>query len=247
MAFDRRKMTAIAHADRAFWTPISETHAETVLAALAPPAGARVLDLGCGRAEMLIRLCERGARGVGVDSNPHALAIARVEAARRLAPGAIELHEQDAAAFDAGAGAFDVALCIAATHARGGLEPTLDAFARWVRPGGRIAIGEGYWQRPPDPAYLEAIGSTADEMTDLETLRAAFPRHGLRVLAATPATPDEWRDYETMYLAAMERHAAAHADDAEVTAMRDHVRRWNATAMRWGLGTMGLAYVVAAV
>ena len=247
MSFDRRKLTVVGHAGRVFWTPIGEPHAETVMAALAVTPGSRVLDLGCGRAEMLIRLCERGARGVAVDENPHAMAIARAEAARRLANGGIELHEMDASRFETGPGTIDAALCIAATHARGGLDATLAAFQRWVRPGGRLAIGEGYWKRPPDPAYLEAIGATDDEMTDLEALRAAFADHGLRVLALTTANDDEWRAYEASYFAAVERHADAHPNDPEALAMRDHVRRWNQAAMRWGLGTMGLAYVAAEV
>jgi SAM-dependent methyltransferase len=247
MTFDRRKLTVVGHGDRAFWTPIDDAHAESVLAALALPPGARVLDLGCGRAEMLIRLCERGARGVGVDENPHAMAIARAEAARRLAHGGIELHEMDGSRFETGPGSLDAALCIAATHARGGLESMLAALVRWVRPGGRLAIGEGYWKRPPDPEYLAAIDATADEMTDLDTLRFAFTDRGLRVVALTTANEVEWRAYEESYYAAVERHAATHPDDAEALAMRDHVRRWNASAMRWGLDTMGLAYVVAEV
>jgi hypothetical protein len=67
----------------------------------------------------------------------------------------------------------------------------------------------------------------------------------MSVETSDAATPQEWRDYEATYLATMEAHAAAHPDDPDAVEMRDHVRRWNAAAMRWGLETMGLAYVVA--
>ncbi len=48
----------------------------------APRAGERVLDLGCGRGELLVAVAEAGAMAVGVDFSGDALALARDTAAR---------------------------------------------------------------------------------------------------------------------------------------------------------------------
>jgi len=48
----------------------------------APRAGERVLDLGCGRGELLVAIAEAGATAIGVDFSGDALALARETAAR---------------------------------------------------------------------------------------------------------------------------------------------------------------------
>ena len=56
---------------------------ERVMDVIAPPPEARVLDVGCGKGEFLIRMVERlGARAVGIDPSP-VLAMARENATER--------------------------------------------------------------------------------------------------------------------------------------------------------------------
>ena len=62
MTLDRAKLTAIGHADHVICNPVSFQKVDGVLDLLELPPRARVLDAGCGKAEILIRLIER--RGV---------------------------------------------------------------------------------------------------------------------------------------------------------------------------------------
>jgi cyclopropane fatty-acyl-phospholipid synthase-like methyltransferase len=62
---------------------IADPIRRTALALVAPRAGQRVLDLGCGRGELLCAVDEAGAVSIGVDFSADALAMAR-ETARGL-------------------------------------------------------------------------------------------------------------------------------------------------------------------
>jgi cyclopropane fatty-acyl-phospholipid synthase-like methyltransferase len=75
-----------AHAAVPFMNPFAEAAVDAAIAALDLPPGARVVETGCGAAELLIRVLEThpDARGVGVDPDPHVLARARAAAAARL-------------------------------------------------------------------------------------------------------------------------------------------------------------------
>ena len=65
---DRWKFYDVLHRDHVLCNPLSEQKVDELveLAHLAP--GSRVLDVACGKAELLVRLVERwGASGVGID------------------------------------------------------------------------------------------------------------------------------------------------------------------------------------
>src|SRR4051794_3551874 len=104
--------------------PMSEADVDAAIAALPlPDSGATVLETGCGAAELLIRVLEAhpGAHGVGVDPDADALARARASARARLAPGRrprlVEARAEDA---PLAAGAFDLVINVASSHAHAG-------------------------------------------------------------------------------------------------------------------------------
>ncbi|ALL12636.1 class I SAM-dependent methyltransferase [Caulobacter henricii] len=124
---------------------------------LAPTAGERILDVGCGCGETTLELAARVGPGggvVGVDISEPMLAVAR---ARDLPVNAVEpqFRNSDAQVADLGEAAFD------AIFSRFGVMFFSDpaaAFAnlhRAVRPGGRLAFvcwrpyAENLWMRAP--------------------------------------------------------------------------------------------------
>ena len=56
---NRQKFSAIAHRDHDYCNPISAAKVERLLDLLPLDASSRVLDLGCGRAELSLRIIER--------------------------------------------------------------------------------------------------------------------------------------------------------------------------------------------
>lgn len=89
---DRVKFSTIAHHDHLFANPIGEARIDRVLRLLDLRAGSQILDVGCGNAELLIRLIEQyDVVGIGVDPNGAALTEARQHTGRT--------HQRRAAAF----------------------------------------------------------------------------------------------------------------------------------------------------
>jgi SAM-dependent methyltransferase len=237
---DHAKFSTIAHAQHELCNPIEPATLEAATARLGLPGGSRVLDAGCGKAALLIRLAERdGAIGVGVDTNAAFLAAGRAEAARRGVKERITLHEVEAACFVSESGAFDLGICIGATHAFGGYGETLRALARWVRPGGHLLVGEGYWRRAPDPGYLALLGATSGDYLDHDGNVALGAGAGLAAAGAWESSLVDWDRYEDLYARTIEEYVVAHPEDPDTPAMRDRIRTWRDGYRRWGRDTLG--------
>jgi SAM-dependent methyltransferase len=220
-----------AHAAVPFMNPFGEADVDAAIAALPLPAGrpARVAETGCGTAELLLRVlaAHPGATGVGVDPDPHALARAHAAAeARGLAVELVEARAQDGGL---AAGAFDLVVNVASSHAHGGFPDALAQLAALARPdGGLVLLGEGFWTRPPSPAFLAALGgATAEELPlGVDALLAAARAAGLRPIAPPRvASEADWAAYEDGLAAEAERY-----DDAEAVAYARRIRDRHALA-----------------
>lgn len=237
---DLTRYSSIAHADHELSNPISTTKADRVLGLIDLGPDDLVLDAGCGKGEMLIRLLERtGARGVGVDMHPGSLAEASRRAAGRVPPASIAWIESRLADYAITPGAFAAALCIGSTHAFGDARATLLALRRAVRPGGTILIGEGYWRREPPEGYLRALDARREEFTDHAGNAELGESLGLITLYTCASSHDEWDHYEGLYARAVERFTVANPDDPDAEAMTDRIRAWKAAYLRWGRDTLG--------
>lgn len=161
---NREQISKLAHAGHPIKAPLDDDSVRHLLEHGAPRGDERVLDLGCGSAEWLVRaLTEHPHRQAeGVDISEDALRQARAAATRLDVGERLALHHQQAADFHSPQ-PFDLVLSVGATHAFGGLLPTLAAARRHLAPGGRVLIGEGFWEREPSREAVEMLG----EFTDL--------------------------------------------------------------------------------
>lgn len=239
------RFSAVAHEGILLWNPLPEDATLRVADALGVASTARVLDVGCGRAELLLRILERsGARGVGVDPWEHAIAEARAAAAGRVAPSRLDLRAGPFDAAEFADGSVDVALCVGATHAMGGLRGTLGAFRRLVVPGGTAIVGEGHWMRAPDPEYLAFLGDVPESLLTHEGNLAAARAAGFDVAATVVSSPADLDRYEDRYAANVERFAAASPGDPDAAEFLRRIRAWRAAYLRWGRDTLGFALYV---
>lgn len=242
----RAALSAITHGDRPFHHPLGLAKLDRLIARAAPGPGDRVLDVGCGPGELLLRIAERhGAGGLGVDLAAGLIDRARAAAAVRAPTTGLEFEAQDAHELDIPEGGFALTACLGSTHALGGLDATLERLAALTRPGGHLLVGDGYWRRPPEAPYLEILGATADELPDYAGLVRAGERFGLRSVGAATASEDEWDEYEWTLIGNGERHLAAHPDDPAAPALRAWV---DAARDRYlapgGRDTLGFAVVL---
>ena len=73
-AMNHHKYIAVAHRDHDYCNPLSAAKFERLLDLLPLEATSRVLDLGCGRAELALRIIERfGSTVIALDHSPYML------------------------------------------------------------------------------------------------------------------------------------------------------------------------------
>ena len=121
---------------------------------LAPRAGERILDLGCGDGVLSAELAAAGAQVVGVDASPELVAAAR---ARGVDARVVDGHALD---FDGG---FDAVFSNAALHWMRRPEDVLRGVRRALRDGGR---------------FVAEMGGHGNVAAITTALRAALRLHG---------------------------------------------------------------------
>lgn len=226
-------LASLARAGLTFNAPLSEARARALARDLGPAPGRHVVDLACGRAELLLRVVETHAAvtGTGVDTDPIALARGRREVARRGLHHRVELVDGDARSFrDRG----DLVLCVGAEHVWGGAEAALDALPSYLDPGGLLLLGAGFWERDPAPEVQAAFGDLPGWDGLGETARKA----GFDVVAAERSSQAEWDAFEAAWRSGLEA-----SGDAEARAFAARREREYREGYR---GVLGFAWLVLA-
>jgi len=111
-------------------------HGSTLVDLLAPKAGERILDAGCGTGQLTAQIAARGAHVIGIDS-----ASSMIEQARRNFPDiAFEMGDVRLLGFDA---VFDAVFSNAALHWVPEAEAAVRSIRRALKPGGRFVAEFG--------------------------------------------------------------------------------------------------------
>ena len=234
------KFSAIAHRDHAYCNPIAAAKIERMLELVSLVGDASVLDLGCGRGELSLKLVERfQARVTAVDISSPMLDAVRQRAQACGALERLRLLEVDIADFKPDPECFDLTAMLGGGGIGGGIAGICTTLAGWTRRGGYVLIGEGYWVQPPAPEYLAHLEATADEFRDHRGNVRAGVDAGLIPLHAFVASPDEWDEYEWKYSRSIERYALEQPGDPDVPAMLERIRCWRDGYLHWGRDTLG--------
>ncbi len=237
---DRFKFTTIAHSRHDFCCPVSSSKFNEIIGALQLSKGQRVLDVGCGKAELLLRIMERyEVAGTGIDICQPFLDDAKERSIGRVPTGSLELL--NASPSDLKRNDFDFALCVGSDAAFGGsFRETLVGLSNLVRPGGQLLVAAGYWQCKPDLEYLSFLGGMgeSENSTHAGNVQLGLDE-GLMPIYACVSSKDEWDHYEGMYLAGIERYVTQHPDDPDCDEMITRIRRWRDGYYRWGRDTLG--------
>ena len=226
---DRSVLSDIAHRRHPVAAPVDPSRVRELLSWLAPPAAGRVLDLGSGHGAWLLELlaAREDLTGVGVDlSLPDGLAQATQD---RGVGDRVTWEEADAAQWTGGA--FDVVMCVGASHAFGDLGATLTAVRQHLRPGGQVLLGDVFWEASPTPRALSALGAAAEDFPDLAGLLDQVQGASFEPGFGHVSTLAEWDDYEWSWTGSVVDWALHDAPtEAEreqaLTAAREHRQQW---------------------
>jgi len=151
-----------------------------------------VLDAGCGWGELLLQVlaCVPAASGVGVDTDPRALARGRANADSLGLTDRVRFVE--AAAAEATQEPADVVICLGSSQAFGSSADALHALYPLLRPGGRLLFGDAIWERPPTAELIEQLAGLGT-VTDLAGVVDIAIDAGFRPLSGRSSSPATWR------------------------------------------------------
>ncbi|MFF4581084.1 SAM-dependent methyltransferase [Streptomyces sp. NPDC001389] len=237
---NREQMSKIAHTHHPIKSPLNDDSVSRLLAHALPRGDERVLDLGCGGGEWLLRALTTHPhlRAEGVDISESDLAEARRKAVHLTVDDRLALHCRKAEEFSS-PHRFDLVMCIGSTHALGGLLPTLEAARDHLAPGGRVLIGDGIWEREPSPEAVGVLGDFADLPTTIDRVTAAgwTPVQG-HVSTRRELDDYEWANWGTLASWALDH--PTHPDSPEVLAWATARRtEWLRTYRdTWGFATL---------
>jgi cyclopropane fatty-acyl-phospholipid synthase-like methyltransferase len=240
------------HHDLTFLAPLSEERAGRLVGFLAGDSPATALDVGCGWAELLLRVLEASpdTTGYGIDLDAEAMTAARDEAVRRGVADRVTFEARDARDLH---GTYDAVTCIGASQIWGAAveenQPldyvaALEALRALLPRDGRLVYGEGIWSSPPTPEATAPLSGRDDEYVTLQRFVELAETHGFALVAAHEASLDEWDVFESGFTASYARWLAAHdpdhpqADDVRGLAARQHAAYFGGYR-----GVLGLAYL----
>jgi SAM-dependent methyltransferase len=202
--------------------------------------GTRVLDLACGKGELLCRWAEWfGSTGVGVDLSPVFLAAASARAAELGVAGQVSFVHGDAGTYEAEAGAFDVAACVGATWIGGGLAGTMALLRPAIRAGGLLVVGEPYYVDEPPAEAFSAWGFDPSDYASLAGTAQRLAASGLELLEMVLADGDSWDRYEAAHWRTVADWLVANPEDPDHEAMRRYLDEDRSTYLRWGRRYLG--------
>lgn len=193
--------------------PLSPEKLRRLIDYLRLQSGERVVDVACGKGWLLAEMASaRSIEAIGLELNPAFAALARRALAAVAGGGARRIVDGPALDFPLEPGEFDVALCIGATFALGGLEGSIDWLATAVPPGGRVAIGEPFALGPFAPEVASRWPEYDRTAADIADLMAA---RGLTLTGLIASSDEDWDHYESQRWGRAAAWLRAHPDDPD--------------------------------
>jgi SAM-dependent methyltransferase len=240
---DRWKYFDITHRFHVICNPPSLAKLDELIGLLKLEPGSAVVDIACGKAEMLVRLAESyDIRGVGVDLSPYAIRDAEELKRQRVPDSSLEFvtmngadyHKQDTEKFD-------LSMCLGASWIWDGHRGTLRAMMDMTKPGGIVMVGEPFFAQEPSEEYLAAEGFSRDDFSTHYGNVQIGKEEGLTPIYAMVSNHDDWDRYETLQWYAVDEFARNNPDDPNLPEIQMRSSQAREIFLRWGRDGFGWA------
>lgn len=168
----------------------------------------RIVDIGCGWAELLLRTLEAcaSATGIGIENNADLASRAMDNASQRGLSKRLVIGPDLSPVEQA-----DVALCIGSEHVFGTLEDAITGLQVFVRPGGQLILGTLLWEQPP----TSELAADFAEVGDMAEIVGAVELSGWNLVHMRQATSNDWDHFEFGYMRDWEQLALTAESETE--------------------------------
>jgi SAM-dependent methyltransferase len=241
------------HLDLTFMAPLSEQRANRLVHFVSSGLAGTVVDVGCGWAELLIRVLEAApaARGIGIDLKATSIDHARTLAQERGVANRITLIAGDVKKHLPVSS--QAAICIGASQIWGppveaklplDYRGALKAMRSVLDAGAPVIYGEGIWASPPTAAAVAPLAGRMDEYVFMPELLDIARACGFAVMQVHQASLDEWDAFESGFTARYARWLASHpADHPDAQGVREAAAAQSDAYFRGYRGVLGMAYL----
>ena len=228
-------------------SPLGHEKERTLISILELTPDSNVLEVGCGNGRFIIKVLETyGAKGLGVDINEELISDAIGFAEQSLEPSQFTFLAKDIGALDNQPDTYDLLICNGSSHAFGvGLDAyknTLSQAYTLLKVGGLLLIGEGYWKKQPEQAYLDLIGEPIGIYNDFKGNITQAEDHGFRTLYAASSNQDEWDNFEWNHNIRNRSRLKNSPNNPDLKSKQEHLDKWLNGYLTWGRNTMGYGF-----
>lgn len=203
----------------------------------------RIVDLGCGAGEVLLRVAaaSEDATCTGIDLSADEIARAEASARKRELVDRVEFVVGDAATTEFEPA--DLLISLGSYQAFGAVADAAAALHTRTAPGGRALLGVEFWAQPPNREQLAAMweGTTADDALELPVLVEILAAAGWRPLHLHESSLTEWDSFEFAHTAAREEWLAAHPSQPGADMVRRQLDTAHQRYLRGHRAVMGFA------
>ncbi len=233
----------ITHRKIIICNPMSRGKIMNFFSMLSLKPGSRVLDIACGKGEIILSLAELfDISGTGIDISPYFLKGIKEKKKNRVPDADIRFIEIDGAKYcPAGDELFDVSMCIGASWIYNGFKGTINALKKMTKPGGIIIIGEPYWIKEPDKEYLEMIEVKKEDFNSHYGNIETAEKEGLTCIYTLVSNQDDWDNYETLQWWSVYEYVAENPDDPDNVELLKKIKISKESYLKYGRDSLGWA------
>lgn len=243
---ERWKYFGITHKFHTMMNPMNDIKIDELIRLININPKSRVLDIGCGKGEFLIKLAKKvSIKASGVDLSPYAINEARERTTKAIPNAQIEYIENDGKKYlEKVSEKFDLSVCMGASWIFGNHKGTLEALTSVTKKNGIIIVGEPYWIKEPSQWYLDISEVKIDDFASFSRNVEIGEELGLRPIYTLASNLDDWDRYEMLQSLSTDDYVINNPEDPDNEELLSKVSKYRTAYIREGRDVLGWALYV---